>query len=305
MAGADDAEESASGSVALTSGDLELVTDGTSVQTVGLRFPLPAVPRGATVTQARIQFSTDEVKTAATSLQVAAQDADNAAAFTTASLNVSSRPRTPAVAWSPAGLEHGRRARGGPAHPRPVVGPAAGGVADGWASATRPPSSSPAPVCAPPSPSRAARRPRRCWGSPTRRTTPPTANAALTVEAGADQSVTLPATASLAVPLRDGLPAGSPLTTTWSQVSGASAPSPSATPRKRRHGRLLHRGVVRPAPDRLRDLSATDTLTVTETDAPPPGGIISTVVVRLGTGSDDAEEAPSGSVALTSGTSSS
>jgi hypothetical protein len=38
-AGADDAEESASGSVALTSGDLELVTDGSSVQTVGLRFP--------------------------------------------------------------------------------------------------------------------------------------------------------------------------------------------------------------------------------------------------------------------------
>jgi hypothetical protein len=101
--GADDAEENnSSGAVSLGSSDLELTTDGTTVQTVGLRFTNVTVPRGATITNAYVQFSVDEVSTAATSLNVAAQDADTAAAFTTATRNISSRPRTAAIAWTPA-----------------------------------------------------------------------------------------------------------------------------------------------------------------------------------------------------------
>lgn len=103
-AGGDDAEEnSGSGAVSLTSSDLELTTDGTTVQTVGMRFTNVTVPRGATITNAYLQFGVDEVSTGATSLSVVAQDVDNAPAFTTASRNVSSRPTTAAkVSWTPA-----------------------------------------------------------------------------------------------------------------------------------------------------------------------------------------------------------
>lgn len=100
-AGSDDAEERSSGSVSLGSSDLELVTDGTAVQTVGVRFPGLRVPGGAQVTGAWIRFQTDEVSTGAVDLAVAAESSDDAAAFSAASRNVSGRPRTAAVAWTP------------------------------------------------------------------------------------------------------------------------------------------------------------------------------------------------------------
>jgi hypothetical protein len=100
--GTDDAEER-SASVSLTGTDLELVVDGTTVQTVGMRFAGLLVPPGATITAASVQFSVDEASTAPTSLVIAGQAADNAPTFTTVSKNVSSRPRTTAqVAWTPA-----------------------------------------------------------------------------------------------------------------------------------------------------------------------------------------------------------
>ncbi|MBM7808965.1 hypothetical protein JOD57_004802 [Geodermatophilus bullaregiensis] len=100
--GSDDAEER-SASVSLTGTDLELVVDGTTTQTVGLRFTGLLVPPGATITAAYVQFSVDEATTAAASLVVAGQAADNPPTFATASRNVSSRPRTTAqVSWAPA-----------------------------------------------------------------------------------------------------------------------------------------------------------------------------------------------------------
>ena len=97
----DDAEESPSGSVDLTSSDLELVDDGGD-QTVGLRFAAVNIPAGATITNAYVQFQVDEASTVATNLTIQGQAADNAATFTTSSDNVSSRPRTSAQAsWSP------------------------------------------------------------------------------------------------------------------------------------------------------------------------------------------------------------
>ncbi len=99
---ADDAEESPAGSVSLTSSDLELVQDGTSIQTVGLRFSGLPIPAGATITSAWVQFEADEISSVATSLTVQGQAADDAAAFTSTSANISSRARTTAsVAWSP------------------------------------------------------------------------------------------------------------------------------------------------------------------------------------------------------------
>jgi uncharacterized protein YjiK len=101
-AGSDDAEEKPSGSISLTSSDLELVYDG-AIQTVGMRFTGIDVPQGAAIGAAWIQFETDEAQSEATSLTLQGHDADNAATFTTTAFNVSSRPRTSAaVGWSPA-----------------------------------------------------------------------------------------------------------------------------------------------------------------------------------------------------------
>ncbi len=100
----DDAEEGPSGSVNLTSSDLELVVDGTSTQTVGIRWPAVTIPAGATVTAAYIQFATDEAQSEATNLVIRGLAADNAPTFATTSANVSSRVRTTAsVGWAPLG----------------------------------------------------------------------------------------------------------------------------------------------------------------------------------------------------------
>ncbi len=100
---ADDGEEGASGGVSLTSSDLELVVDGGSDQTVGMRFVGVDIPAGAIILNASIQFQTDEVSTAATSLSIQGEATDNAAAFSGSGGNISSRNRTTAsVPWAPA-----------------------------------------------------------------------------------------------------------------------------------------------------------------------------------------------------------
>jgi uncharacterized protein YjiK len=99
-ASSDDAEESASGSMSLTSSDLELVFDGSN-QTVGIRFNGVAIPQGATITRAYVQFQVDEATSEATVLTITGEAADNAATFSSAA-KVSPRPRTAsAVAWAP------------------------------------------------------------------------------------------------------------------------------------------------------------------------------------------------------------
>jgi hypothetical protein len=98
-----DAEQAPNGTVSLTSTDLELVTDGTAAQTVGLRFASVAIPQGRTIVAAWVQFQVDEATTAATNLRVDGQAANTALVFTTATNNISSRPRTTNfVNWSPA-----------------------------------------------------------------------------------------------------------------------------------------------------------------------------------------------------------
>jgi PKD repeat protein len=100
--GNDDVEERGN-SMSMDSSDLELTTDGGTLQIVGIRFANVTVPAGATITNAYVQFTTKEASTGAAPLTISGQATDNAATFTTTSKNVSSRARVSAtVAWNPA-----------------------------------------------------------------------------------------------------------------------------------------------------------------------------------------------------------
>jgi M6 family metalloprotease-like protein len=104
-ASADDAEETATGSVNLTSTHLELINDdasGAGDQIVGLRFAGLAIPRNALITSATIQFKAFETQSDPTALRVAAQSADTAPIFTTAAHNLSGRALTATnILWQP------------------------------------------------------------------------------------------------------------------------------------------------------------------------------------------------------------
>jgi Galactose oxidase-like, Early set domain/K319L-like, PKD domain/Galactose oxidase, central domain len=101
--GSDDAEEKVTtGATPVASSDLELTTDGTVQQIVGMRFSGLAIPPGAVITKAYVQFEVDEVSTAAASLTVQGQAADNPPTFKNLVRNISSRARTQAsVGWIP------------------------------------------------------------------------------------------------------------------------------------------------------------------------------------------------------------
>ncbi len=99
--GADDAEQRASGSITLTSSDLDMMTDGSNVQqAVGLRFTGIQVPQGAQVTKAYVQFTADETHPDVTTLTINGERSPNAAAFTTAKFNITSKQKTTtSVTW--------------------------------------------------------------------------------------------------------------------------------------------------------------------------------------------------------------
>lgn len=100
-ASADDAEEGPT-YVALTSSDLELVTDGPDVQTVGIRFRDLPMPRYAPILAAWIQFQADETNAGATGLSIQAEAADDALPFAAVPGNLAARPRSAAWAdWTP------------------------------------------------------------------------------------------------------------------------------------------------------------------------------------------------------------
>jgi len=104
---ADDVEEAvATGSMDMTSSDLELAYENTgqgNQQIIGLRFTGIPIPKGATITDAWVQFRVDEEKggTEPVNLIINGELSPNAAGFTSDAFNVSSRPRTTAqVQWS-------------------------------------------------------------------------------------------------------------------------------------------------------------------------------------------------------------
>jgi hypothetical protein len=101
--GNDDAEERLSnGNVGLTSSDLELISDGSNAQLVGMRFTGVAVPNGATITNAYIQFQVDETNTGATNVNIQGEAGDSALQFTSSAYNISSRSKTTtSIPWTP------------------------------------------------------------------------------------------------------------------------------------------------------------------------------------------------------------
>jgi len=101
--GSDDAEERVSnGNVNNNSSDLELVTDGSNNQLVGMRFTSVTIPNGSTISSAYIQFQVDETNSGAVSVNIQGQAIDDAPTFTTGNSNISSRGRTSAtVPWAP------------------------------------------------------------------------------------------------------------------------------------------------------------------------------------------------------------
>jgi hypothetical protein len=99
----DDAEENSAGVVTSDNADLELVTDGGSPQTVGIRFTGVAVPAGSTVVDAYIQFQADETGSNTSNLTLEGEAVDHAETFVEFTAGISSRPRTGAsVPWSAA-----------------------------------------------------------------------------------------------------------------------------------------------------------------------------------------------------------
>ncbi len=75
-ANTDDAEERDTGTMYLTSSDLELVFDRGD-QTVGMRFNGVDIPQAATITKAYVQFKVDEVNSGATFLTIEGEDSRN------------------------------------------------------------------------------------------------------------------------------------------------------------------------------------------------------------------------------------
>ena len=103
--GSDDAEESESGTLYITSTDLELVYDSYNQagnQTVGLRFRDLFLPQGITVTRAYIQFTCDESGTSAVNLEIRGEAADHSLEILSSPNNLSGRTKTESVVyWMP------------------------------------------------------------------------------------------------------------------------------------------------------------------------------------------------------------
>ncbi|MBW2482105.1 MAG: hypothetical protein JRF38_19110 [Deltaproteobacteria bacterium] len=111
-ASSDDAEEAESGSVGLSSSDLELVRTSSNQQ-VGMRFQNITIEQGAIINSAYIEFACDENwHTEVTSLTIYGQAHNNALTFSGINYNISHRVKTnSSVAWDITaqwGTTHGR-----------------------------------------------------------------------------------------------------------------------------------------------------------------------------------------------------
>ena len=97
----DTGEESANGTVTITSSDLELTKDKTQ-QIVGVRFRNLKLKRGQKIAPTFIQFTVDETGSNPTQLSIRAEATDNAEEFQPQAGNISRRKKTKAtVSWSP------------------------------------------------------------------------------------------------------------------------------------------------------------------------------------------------------------
>jgi K319-like protein len=298
-AGSDDAEQAISGGMSLTSSDLELVTDGSTQQIVGTRFTGVTIPAGATISNAYVQFRTDEVSTDVANLTIRAEAADNTPTYQAVNGNLGNRATTTAnVAWTPPAWNTVNEA--GANQRTPNIFSLIQAVVDrpGWSQGN------------------ALALQFRGTGRRTadaledgatfapllhvEYTTGPVTNRAPAVDAGADRAVILPSPATLdGTVTDDGLPnPPGAVTTTWSQVSGpgtATFGNPNAVDTTATFSA--------DGPYVLR-LTATDGELTTFDEVAvnvQPAGTTQSIDVRVAVGSDDAEQAVSGSMSLTSG----
>jgi hypothetical protein len=298
-AGIDDAEERATGSMYRDSSDLELIYD-TNNQTVGIRFVGVSIPQGATIVNAYLQFQVDEAGSDSTSLTVQGQAIDNAPGFSTALWNISSRSRTAAgVSWVPpawttvgaAGLD--QRTPNLSSVIQEIVS------RPGWVSGN-----SLVTII-----TGTGKRVAEAYeGSPAGApllhveysTGTPPANIAPSVNAGSDQTITLPSSATLnGTVTDDGLPnPPGTVTTTWSKVSGPGAVTFGDANALDTTADFSQSGtyVLRLTADDG-ELTAIDEVTITVLDG---GTQVTTLEVRVAAGNDDAEERASGSMYLNS-----
>ena len=99
--GANDADETQSGTMHRSTGDIELGTGSESVPaTAALRFTGVQIPNGATIANAQVQFTADETGRKVTNLAIRAERADNSAPIATHQLQhlprvLARRPRSP------------------------------------------------------------------------------------------------------------------------------------------------------------------------------------------------------------------
>jgi hypothetical protein len=220
--------------VDLSSADNEFGNDGpASVERVmtGLRFANIPVPAGGEIVSAKIQFKTDEVGTAAASFTIHGEAADNAAQFVGGrSFNISSRADTTnAVPWNPPAWSLIGEA--GVNQQTPELATIMQEIIDrpGWAKNNAVAFTVDAPTCSP-EPTCTGRRTAEAKDGLTapvlllqfRQQPGGPANTAPTVNAGTDQAIQMPATASLNGTVNDdGLPTPPGATTTaWTEVSG-------------------------------------------------------------------------------------
>jgi hypothetical protein len=101
--GNDDAEQRIStGAMDLTSSDLEITTDGSNNQLIGIRFNGIGIPKGATIDSAFIQFATKGDKAPVSgAVTIRSEMAANSATFTTTTNNISTRLTSSAsVTWA-------------------------------------------------------------------------------------------------------------------------------------------------------------------------------------------------------------
>ena len=222
-ASSDDAEQAVTGgSVQLSSGDLELTTDGSSQQVVGLRFGGLQVPQGATITNAYVQFRTDETSPGASNLTVRAEAVDNAPTYTSATNNISNRATTTAnVAWTPPDWTAVGEAGTSQRTPnlaslvQAVVGRAGWAQGNAVAMQFRGTGRRTAEAFEGGASFAPLLHVEYTTGNGGPSNTPPVVNA------GPDQAITLPAGVSLDGTITDdGLPAAGSLTSTWTRTSG-------------------------------------------------------------------------------------
>ncbi len=302
-AGSDDAEQQPSGSTSLNSSDLELTTDKSRQQVVGIRFAGVPVPAGATITSAYVQFTTDESSAGASSLTIRAEASDSAETYRSATNNVTGRTTgSAAVSWSPPDWPTVGQA--GHAQRTPDLSPLVQQVVSrpGWVAG----SALALQVTG------TGRRAAESYNG-SRAAAPllhveytggdsTPVNQAPVVDAGPNRTVTLPETAALdGTVTDDGLPnPPGAVSTTWSKASGPGdvtfddAAAVSTTASFSAPGtyvlRLAATDGVRTGDDRL-------TIVVQE---PGGGGGPQTVQVRVSAGSDDVEESVRSGKTLTS-----